>query len=957
MSEKLNDILYNNINIPLLDNPNYASGVNEALIAIKNNFKILASSPFLQGQDGNSVQTDTYNLFTNTGGDKNTWELTYWGVLVFKGLLPDDVVLTENITVGEVYGLIDSIESVNGYSNINSIYHIDSLIDKDTNIEVCTIEGDDGIKELVGMVQPMYVVDARLAHLKDISEEDIYNFKDQSGVLFLKRDGDSFIFEKKNIIPCLYFNSELNTWCWRINGVETNVSAVGIQGDSGENGSKLWMMGVSVPTVNINDDNIEDGTYVVSEIYIDEETNTNCGWKTITDEYREKIDSQDLSMTFYFKNDNGFKTLNDIVISPLYIDSDNTEIKVFYCNKNSIYKSAIRDTLQSGSLIELLKTIKNSTGSDHSEHSRGLWIPTNNVLGYGDGLEKLINVVESDYSDDGNDAVRDVRVGIFSNFKRLDNEEVPIEGGSMNIHSFDVDVDNNIYSKSLNIKNDDSLSTSINNTGIFTNNIHSNSISNFEGVATKNINVRGDINCINTSGDGIDIKTDKIKIQRPDRNGEVTLEKREEKINTYKYGNPVTIDSLYSNTISSNNMLTDNLNVNGAMMVGTACCIIPNSNIDGVIGDTKLKGFLNNFIHSFSTTRECVINKNIDIDININRDCVVNTKINVISSKAKDASTRSVSGDGYTHADITNTVNFKYATIDSTRVPDGTIKITIPNGDINNWVNLQSIKTQYITPQSNATRYILKYKFKVSSSLTSTGSVNNDIDMYKVSCGKNTSSNIQIETPDNPFDPFTLAVSYNRNRNTLVSRTGVDTLNKTLTLKDLVQDDVIELNDYEVSVEEIYNVNDSARAIDINIPYVHAINSTKEIITNIDIPSSGDITIRSSELVDFGKKDLNIRYNVSLMGVELVDIYYNDSKSINYSMNDKMFKTFIHGGGISVCEVNRYNVRKTEVVSWRNLNKVVQLSHGSTLSNSDPIPDWVQNSKIHNQYVEPREPR
>ena len=255
------------VTVPSISDGKFADGIKSAFETINNNFKNIASLPFIQGVQGDSytliskdiwVENGTYNYklskegavllnsifeshLKNTGikfneGDSfEKCKKEKLGDLYLNGISPLDSFFTEEIEEGKtVKKLINN--KLYFYSIINNL-----------NEEQDTYLG-----------QYFYFIDARITELGSVySTGGLSEFNDFTGFYQYQpaNDTEPERYNVISIVPNLYYDKYKDDICWKYNGQETGISAIGPKGLDGKDSSFLIIF-VSNTSETANSGNI-----------------------------------------------------------------------------------------------------------------------------------------------------------------------------------------------------------------------------------------------------------------------------------------------------------------------------------------------------------------------------------------------------------------------------------------------------------------------------------------------------------------------------------------------------------------------------------------------------------------------------------------------------------------------------------------------------------------------------
>lgn len=247
---------------PTLNDANIASSLTEAINVINENFRILSSTPFLQGVKGDTYHTSTQHIF-ELKNDIVT--VTSAGALLLNsifGLSGDNT-----IKGGEEYAkkdcVKDKIQNVVGNSDTLGC-PTDSLIEFENDIPVKLVNNDLYFYTLIDdagneygeqLGQYYYFIDNRIKNLGTAynkeDKTDLIKFVDYSGFYRYvpANDTDEAHYEKVGFLPSLYYDTKNNDICWKYYDEETGLSAIGPKGATGDS-SVLKIVRIDNPVQN-----------------------------------------------------------------------------------------------------------------------------------------------------------------------------------------------------------------------------------------------------------------------------------------------------------------------------------------------------------------------------------------------------------------------------------------------------------------------------------------------------------------------------------------------------------------------------------------------------------------------------------------------------------------------------------------------------------------------------------
>lgn len=264
---------------PNINDANFAVSLADSFDTINENFKKIASIPFIQGAQGDSFQTVQYEIWEKN--NKGIYTITEKGALLINSIFnitdvtKGDLFSTVQNKISNVVPVIDGTTPIDGYfknasTPTNNILYFYSVINDNGSI----------LLEFTG--QYYYFIDERINHLKNFRDGSLSldGFVDYSGFYQYVNDSNGERFEKLSIVPSLYYDEINNDICWLFNGNKTGISAVGIPGNDGQNAS------LKIVAVFTDQDSNNQSTYLntlpvygLKEIQAYSE---DGAWKTVT---------------------------------------------------------------------------------------------------------------------------------------------------------------------------------------------------------------------------------------------------------------------------------------------------------------------------------------------------------------------------------------------------------------------------------------------------------------------------------------------------------------------------------------------------------------------------------------------------------------------------------------------------------------------------------------------------
>lgn len=259
----MNDI-YTDMIIPQLGDPNFQALFENFCNSIIQNIQRLISVQYTKGEPGNSVYTQKYTV---DEGSAMSDELSPLTIAMMRKIFNDDTheplvtrkdlhkMLTGEIgpiQVGQTNYVVggDAPSIIVDGVEYNAVPDLLTLVDDEyqgLNIEINV----DDVKGEAYLASPYLFIDGRIAGLnkifREVFDEEYYKtFHDFSVAVYGKGVYDdpvnqdendpttwNWTFELVNMVPKLYFDDNINEFCWNVNGQQTGITAQGVKGDNG----------------------------------------------------------------------------------------------------------------------------------------------------------------------------------------------------------------------------------------------------------------------------------------------------------------------------------------------------------------------------------------------------------------------------------------------------------------------------------------------------------------------------------------------------------------------------------------------------------------------------------------------------------------------------------------------------------------------------------------------------
>ena len=260
------------ITAPELGSATFATDLREVFSNIDDNFKKIVSAPYLEGQEGNSVEA--YDMPIVEDG-----ELTEFGAAMVREILGDPDITS-----------IADIDSDSRYDSVGQAQHkiYDYLLSNPTMKVLRTIDPDIGdVDKWICSAEYYCFIDLRVEDLGNCGYPSTQTtFIDYSCLVFAEWNGEQWVFTKGNMMPTLYYSADQGCFCWKVNGMETGIRAQGVKGDDGRPPKAAVVKGMgSSSSIGGGIVNIVVTNYTVFETHVnaDNEVIVEASWGNIQD--------------------------------------------------------------------------------------------------------------------------------------------------------------------------------------------------------------------------------------------------------------------------------------------------------------------------------------------------------------------------------------------------------------------------------------------------------------------------------------------------------------------------------------------------------------------------------------------------------------------------------------------------------------------------------------------------
>ena len=269
---------------PSIGETDYANKMATAFTNINDNFKKIASLPFLQGVAGDSYQLIEFKIWDlDETQSENALDaqLTKEGAILLNSIFnTDDFV--ENSYLGDyINGNGENgnngYKILNGISPLNSFISNGKLINNTLYFYAIIDDSNEIIEDSKHLGQYFYFIDGRISNIGYVYtnfKNDLTNFVDYTG--FFQYNPSTKAYYKVEILPTLYYDRSKDDICWKFNGVETGISAIGVSGADGKNAKFQYVKTTKVESSLENSSSI-------SHVFNVNSSNTDDYWEAPTD--------------------------------------------------------------------------------------------------------------------------------------------------------------------------------------------------------------------------------------------------------------------------------------------------------------------------------------------------------------------------------------------------------------------------------------------------------------------------------------------------------------------------------------------------------------------------------------------------------------------------------------------------------------------------------------------------
>ena len=230
---------------PSINDTDYANKMATAFTNINDNFKKIASLPFLQGLQGDSYELKEYHVFEKLSSSPDELNLGN-AVLTEEGVVLINAIFNTSFKSGNsLIELRRNTEFIlNTVSAFDSFIEGDKIINNSIYFYVITDDSREVIQKSKHLGQYFYFIDGRVKELGNAYYSDdktkLIDFNDYTGFFQYNPENQSYF--KVEIVPTLYYDKDKNDICWKFNNSKTGISAIGASGANGKDTTFYYVL-------------------------------------------------------------------------------------------------------------------------------------------------------------------------------------------------------------------------------------------------------------------------------------------------------------------------------------------------------------------------------------------------------------------------------------------------------------------------------------------------------------------------------------------------------------------------------------------------------------------------------------------------------------------------------------------------------------------------------------------
>lgn len=246
-------------------------------------------------------------------------------------------------------------------------------IDTDTTTNICA-------------TQLYYFYDARIGSIQLLDDKYTANdFTDYTSFITISSeknaDGDyeingTYTMSKSQDLPTMYYDNDAQEFCWKMNGIETNITAQGVKGDKGDSAGCWFCRGVADTIQENNDPMI---TVRLTSYYTTDDTG-NIILRSVTAEDCEIKNGDFVCVDVYNSDATNNTTYFDTIFGNVEVYASTTSdfSQLVYNVTRPYYTSVV--SMMNNSPILLYKQLGNIRNDYENDEDtlHGLYIPIDN---------------------------------------------------------------------------------------------------------------------------------------------------------------------------------------------------------------------------------------------------------------------------------------------------------------------------------------------------------------------------------------------------------------------------------------------------------------------------------------------------------------------------------------------------------------------------------------------------
>ena len=305
------------INAIALNESNIGTNVNDRFDKIDENFKRILGSDYLRGDRGDDIIVGSVMLFNEKPEDR-----------------PDKIDPTKykegRDLFDKFYNLIVGEDAVSG--DVAEV--IKNELHKRQIMKIYSNSSSTASQSFLGTYMPFVFKDPRLKQLDNVDTSTTKNpytgFTDYSCCIYYDNEKNDDPWVKLESMPNIYFNEELYQFCWKINGMETNLIAQGPAGPNGIPGSNVLLVRIPDGSKENIDENL-DLAHDITHFFVSNEENPSKPGKWIDVKSEDWNNHKHLLV---LNNNAATLAITRSIKDPILDENGNVQYGVVYADKD-----------------------------------------------------------------------------------------------------------------------------------------------------------------------------------------------------------------------------------------------------------------------------------------------------------------------------------------------------------------------------------------------------------------------------------------------------------------------------------------------------------------------------------------------------------------------------------------------------------------------------------------------